>query len=297
MKRLKLILVLVMFLLAANICAALAFESQTTRYSIVDKNVVVQSVFNLTREYTGAVALGIAPDAEVVEVYLDGVKTEAEARDGILTINASSAKEISISYITKELIDKSNFLLNIPVEYDTSSMKIILVLPEGVTLKNQITDMAGSIYPKPDKSGTDGKSLIFTWERNSLKQGEELSIFVMYEEKANYVPIIAILVVLVLTLAYLFYTKSKAEKQPQKQVEEKIEETPEKELEILEHLKEDEKQIIRVLKQRDGSCEQGTLRVVTSFSKAHLSRLLSELEARKVVHKEKRGKKNLVFLK
>jgi uncharacterized membrane protein len=71
----------------------------------------------------------------------------------------------------------------------------------------------------------------------------------------------------------------------------------EKEPELFEHLKEDEKQIVRVLKQKEGSCEQGTLRIVTGFSKAHLSRLLSELEARKIVHKEKRGKKNLVFLK
>ena len=70
-----------------------------------------------------------------------------------------------------------------------------------------------------------------------------------------------------------------------------------KEPNILKHLKEEEQQIIRVLQQKEGKCEQGTLRVVTDFSKAHLSRLLMELEARKIIHKEKKGKKNLVFLK
>ena len=71
----------------------------------------------------------------------------------------------------------------------------------------------------------------------------------------------------------------------------------EKEYDIEKHLKEDEEQVITILKNKQGSCEQGTLRVITGFSKAALSRLLSELEARKIIHKEKRGKKNLVFLK
>jgi uncharacterized membrane protein len=66
---------------------------------------------------------------------------------------------------------------------------------------------------------------------------------------------------------------------------------------MLKHLKDDEQQIVRILKKRKGSCEQGTLRVVTGFSKASLSRLISELEARKIIYKEKRGKKNLIFLK
>ena len=72
---------------------------------------------------------------------------------------------------------------------------------------------------------------------------------------------------------------------------------PEKELDILKHLKEDEQQIIRILEQKEGSCEQGTLRIITDFSKAHLSRLLMELESRKIIHKEKKGKKNIVYLK
>ena len=69
------------------------------------------------------------------------------------------------------------------------------------------------------------------------------------------------------------------------------------ETDISEHLKEDEQQIISILKMKEGSCDQGTIRVITSFSKAKLSGLLKELEERKIIHKEKRGKKNLVFLK
>jgi uncharacterized membrane protein len=54
---------------------------------------------------------------------------------------------------------------------------------------------------------------------------------------------------------------------------------------------------VTILREREGKCEQGTLRVITGFSKAKLSGLLKELDERRIVHKEKRGKKNLVFLK
>ena len=63
------------------------------------------------------------------------------------------------------------------------------------------------------------------------------------------------------------------------------------------HLKEDEKQIVNILKEREGNCEQGTLRVVSGFPKSTLSRILKELEERNIIHKEKRGKKNMVFLR
>jgi len=63
------------------------------------------------------------------------------------------------------------------------------------------------------------------------------------------------------------------------------------------HLKEDENQIVNILKQREGKSEQGTLRIVSGFPKSTLSRILKELEERNIIYKEKRGKKNMVFLR
>jgi len=63
------------------------------------------------------------------------------------------------------------------------------------------------------------------------------------------------------------------------------------------YLKEDERIILNVLKMKNGSCSQSTLRVATDFSKARLSRLLSELEERGVIYKEPQGKKNIITLK
>jgi len=62
------------------------------------------------------------------------------------------------------------------------------------------------------------------------------------------------------------------------------------------HLKEEERVIVRLLRQREGRCEQGTLCIVSGLSKATLSRLLTELEMRGIVRKERQGKKNMVYL-
>jgi uncharacterized membrane protein len=63
------------------------------------------------------------------------------------------------------------------------------------------------------------------------------------------------------------------------------------------YLKEDEKIVINVLRMKHDSCTQATLRVVTDFSKARLSRILSELEERGIIYKEQQGRKNLITLK
>lgn len=63
------------------------------------------------------------------------------------------------------------------------------------------------------------------------------------------------------------------------------------------YLKEDEKTVVSILRQRGGIVSQSTLRIAGNFSKATLSRILKELEQRNIIKKEQRGKKNLVILK
>jgi len=66
---------------------------------------------------------------------------------------------------------------------------------------------------------------------------------------------------------------------------------------VEKHLKEEEMIVVRILRQRNNACEQGTLSIVSGFPKATLSRLLSELESRGVVCKTKKGKKNIINLR
>lgn len=313
MKAVKLVLLFALLLLSAIATSAYTFDSQVIKYNIVDNKIFVQAVMNFTQRTSGSVALPMPPDAETVEIYLDGKKANISS-EGVVNLE-SSTQEIKLSYITQEYLDKSNFLLNLPIEHDTDFLRVVVVLPEEAVLKKPIKHGSGTIYPKPDKSGTDGRSLIFIWEKENLKPGDEFSVFVMYKQKRNLIPVVVLLAAVICVLAYVsVYKKPKKvrevvihraraeEKAPEKlesQIPNSRNEVSRKkeEEDITEHLKEDEQQIVRVLRQRDRHCEQGTLRIVTGFSKAHLSRLLMELEARKVVFKEKRGKKNVVFLK
>jgi len=288
---LKALIFVLVFLLAINLSIAATIDSYNIQYNIVNNKVLVQGVFELSDTVTGILKLPVPSDAETIEVYLNGVKTESTIENSYIIANLNENDHIRLSYITREYIDKSNFLLNMPVEFDIESLEITLVLPEEAVLRKPIKDTAGSIYPRPDKATTDGRSLIFVWEKQDLKKGDELSIFAMYKTKINYVPVIIVLVIFLALFAFGFIKK------PKKYVKQTKTKKKEKEPKILEHLKEDEQQIVRLLKQRENQCEQGTLRVITGFSKAHLSRLLMELEARKIIYKEKKGKKNLIFLK
>ena len=290
---LKPVLFLFVFLLIINTSSAFdisaALESYHVQYNIVGNKVVVQTIIIAAQRE--AISLPIPEDAETIELYLNDIKTNASIEDNSLILNLNENDEVKLGYITKEFIDKTNFILNLPIKYNTKSLKITLVLPEEAVLKKPIKDTAGSIYPRPDQAVTDGISLIFAWERADLKPGDEIAIFAIYKLKTNPAPIIAVIAVVFILLIYIIYRKKPGKARYHIKSEE------EKEPGLLEHLKEEEQQIVRILKQREGQCEQGTLRVVTGFSKAHLSRLLMELEARKIIYKEKRGKKNLIFLK
>jgi len=63
------------------------------------------------------------------------------------------------------------------------------------------------------------------------------------------------------------------------------------------YLKSDELEVIRILKVKEGSCEQGTIVTISGMSKAKVSAVLDEMEKRHVIYRKKSGKKNIVFIK
>ncbi|MDY6774162.1 MAG: MarR family transcriptional regulator, partial [Candidatus Nanohaloarchaea archaeon] len=61
-------------------------------------------------------------------------------------------------------------------------------------------------------------------------------------------------------------------------------------------LKEDEKEVMRYLIDSEGEAEQREIVDNLDYSKAKISRLVSDLEERNLVEKEKRGRVNVVKL-
>jgi predicted transcriptional regulator len=128
----------------------------------------------------------------------------------------------------------------------------------------------------------------------------------IYDYKTTIIMLILlciILVILIILVSHYLYNHFSGNKPKKKKPEPKEPDTGLSieehifEEDILKYLKEDERIIARILKQREGSCEQGTLRLVSGFSKAKLSRLLTDMAERGVVKKEQKGKKNMIFLR
>ena len=141
-----------------------------------------------------------------------------------------------------------------------------------------------SVYPAADDITTNGKNLIITWNYDA-STNEKFPLFVIYNEsKFNYLYIIIPLIMIALVLSYLFKKRKKIVKIKKVKVDN-----------IEKHLKEEEKLIVNILKQKQGECTQSTLVTLTNMSKASLSRLLNELESRNIIYKEKKGNKNIII--
>jgi len=287
-----LVLILYFLILAPALCSAYTIENLETDFYIFEKNLVVDTEIKFT-EIIQELEWVVPEDAGTISVYVDGSKANFTKINNKLHIAMPPRDNLKISYVTSEFIEAENFLISFVAPTDIQNLKFSLILPEEATLKKPIkedTITTGSIYPKPSSTTTDGRSLIFIWSKQDMKKGDELSIFASYKLKRGYAFIILVLMALLIITAIaaiLIYKKKP-----------KIKEKIIKEDLIEKHLKEDEEIIVNILKKRENkACEQGTIRIISGFSKATLSRLLKELEDRKVIKKEKRGKKNIIFLK
>jgi uncharacterized membrane protein len=200
-------------------------------------------------------------------------------------------KSFAIEYDTGAFVERKNFLAEFTANDGIKKLSLRVFIPANAVLASSYdakTGMSESIFPKASKLETDGQRIIVVWEREDFEKGNSLPVLVKFREKPDYSFVFYILAVLVVFFAlYIKFRKPRIKTR-----------TIVKKEDLLErHLKADEEQIVNILKQRENQCEQGTLRVITGFSKAKLSGLLKELEERKIIHKELRGKKNLIFLK
>ena len=283
----KIVVVLAMFLLLVNIVIATEYSVD---FILVEGKALVETNIIYDFSTNADLALDIPQDAKAISLYLDEQSTEPFIENNKLIIKGN-VNEINFEYLTKEILGPNEFLVSLSLlEADTFTAS--LTLPEGATLAKPIEEetlSGGSVFPKPDLLTTDGQRIKLIWERFDVEDGDDFSLFVQFKEKTNITTtVVGILVIIAILLVVIRRLTQKKEVK----VETKVKET-----DILKHLKEEEETVINVLKQREGQCEQGTLRVVTGFPKATLSRILKELEDRKIIYKEKRGKKNLVFLK
>lgn len=223
-------------------------------------------------------------------------------RDNVLN---AKGKDIEISYLTYSSLEKSDegyYLIDtLKLDFPADTVEVKLILKEGYYLDKE------KIFPRPSQIGTDGEQIFLVWSMQETKAGDDLPLFVEIKSRnsgwAIWLTWILGIVVGVLVLFFVYDKiisrffkkpprKEKRRRRSRAEKEEKAEEAP-----IESHLIESEKAVISLLKQADrGEMWQRELQTKTGFSKAKLSRVVRNLEARNLVDKVPFGNTNKIRL-
>lgn len=286
----KKLVVFLAFALFFIILAGAISATIETNYYIYEKKVLVRHFFDSTAD----LELRIPADSASLEINSE-YKIEEFSGYHLLKIN--STKNLSVSYITQSMIDKSKDRYSfVSRNYLNDAQKIKLVLPESAVLFEQ-----GLLFPEPDEISSDGRSVILIWNDYREKQ-----IVVDYEfaKKRNFIFYIIILILILFFIVYFIFQRKIFKKKIEgiKSKYGKSKKTGaiknEKLQEIEEHLMESEKAVIDELKKAErNQLWQRQLQISTGFSKAKLSRIIRNLEARNLIQKISFGNTNKIKLK
>ena len=276
--RLPISLVALLFMIP--MAAAYSIDSYGLAFDMQENTVTVEASIAFNESVSDNLEFVLPPESTIIGIQMDNETINPDDTGNILSLNLSSTNALSLSYETSFYIDKHDFLFDFTAPFEIKQLSIVLKLPPRAYLEQSLEN-GGSIYPKPDQALTDGERLIFAWNITDMNEGDEFTVYAKTADQRDLTITWIIGAILAGVIIFLF-AKSLTHQKPL----------------IENHLKEDEETIINVLKQRDDQkIEQGTLRIITGFPKSTLSRLLTELEERKLIYKEKKGKKNLVFMR
>lgn len=275
------VLLLILLVSSIGFVSAKEIDSYEIKVNLVNGKSIVNH--NLNVDTPGNLELELPEDAKILDISnKDYVFEEG-------TLNVFVDKELELEYLTKEFVDKADknyFLADFPLPQDVKNFKLIVILPEGATL-----DDPNSVFPKPEIT-TDGVNIILNWKGENLKAGETFPVFMAFKDKrSNFVMVIvfAVIVAIILSVLLGFNLKRRRVKSREKKIHKKV---PEKEL----HLLESESMIVNVLRKEGGEMWQKQIGFKTGFSKAKLSRVIRDLESRKLIKRIPLGNTNKIKL-
>jgi len=220
-------------------------------------------------------------DKLVVRGNVDGVKQEA--------------------YVTQEGLEKRSggyyFLKRIVFNQSYDTAEIRLNLDTGIIVSDS------KAYPAGYALETNGQIISLVWKLENAKSGQEFAIFVNLEDtkRTNLLMVWIILGVLVIG-SISFFAYKRFGKNKNKIIQKRLKPTSKKEEEKepgkYEYLLDTEKKVVDELRKADrNELWQKQIQNATGFSKAKVSRLVRNLEARGLVSKIPFGNTNKVRLK
>lgn len=136
------------------------------------------------------------------------------------------------------------------------------------------------IYPTPTSIYSYKETLVVKWKKESLNEGEEFLVLLGYKPVTS--PSNQSLIYYIFAAAFLsfisgLYLGRREQPKP-------------------EYVVADERLVLDAIKKEGGKIIQSDLVKNTGFSKAKVSKILSELENRNLIRKEKYKRTNLIFL-
>lgn len=202
-------------------------------------------------------------------------------------------------YVDLSLIDKSGdifyFIKRVNFNQSFDDVEIKLNLDTGVIIKDNL------IFPSGYKIESDGQIISIVWSLSNIKSGQDFAIFITTKDtKSDFAWIywlVAIMVLIIVGFAIYPKLKIKLNKSDIKRTKKKINSKKENK-EDYDYLLDTEKRVIEELKKADrNELWQKQIQSSTGFSKAKVSRLVRNLEARNLVVKIPFGNTNKVRLK
>ena len=300
-----------------SLSAYLVYDSYQETADIISKDNVHETIeiFFDFEQSQDSINFFLVPGISNLKVFLDEKQLEeCKINSMIGKTNIICALENSISgkHFLKAEFDSSYPLIKInnrlmfrsnyePV-FETKNFLFVLKLPKGYVIPEEPDkDKSFFISPEEEIIYSDGQRIILRWEKKDLDERFDVSVISELLKKRYDNLVFPLILAVALILFLIIYFSKSRKKQREIPKKKKVVKKSKKELKekiIEEHLMDNEKAIINELRNADKKeLWQKQLQLKTEFSKAKLSRVIRNLEARNIIQKIPFGNTNKIKLK
>ncbi|MDY6769150.1 MAG: hypothetical protein SVW02_03535 [Candidatus Nanohaloarchaea archaeon] len=292
MRRLLLLLAVSLLVPAAS-ATVIQEESITVELGAPDTATIERQYGSITTERISYLVFGrYNPEhlsARDAQGQLDcTVERLSIGKEILCTPRQRSNYSVTITYegdFTAREGDALVFSLANRVFVPTDRMETRVVLPEGYG----IVENGEAYSPDGAQVGSRGRRIFLEWTHANVSIGDAVTYRVRYEQLSVFeflalrklTVLLAVAVIVLAALVVYVRRKHAGEKTV---------------ADVFPVLKEDEQEVVRFLIDNDGEAEQRDIVDSLDYSKAKISRLVSDLEDRNLVTKEKHGRVNVVSL-
>ncbi len=289
MKR-KIVLV-VFIILITSLASANSIDEHNVTVDLEDDTVEVSMFFNSISQDRFTYLTDHPVDN--VEGEVDGEPTDCEFEpmslggEIVCDIDKFEDFKIDLDYETSGLTTDRNgatiFRYSQVIYRPTSSHNFKVFLPEGTGILEEDGNISTQVVdPEDGVVGSEGRRIHVEWSTDP-SLGESVSYQVIYEDiQTDFRFIIGLLTLLVLSIGFIrFYITYRSKRDISG---------------ILDELTEDEIMVLDLIRENKSMLQKDIVSE-SDYSKAKISGVISSLEEKNIVSKEKEGRSNRVWVK